>query len=193
MKRILLLASLVSIVSCSTNDEDYFDNTANTEEKSLNVLGNSIADPAKEGSFIKMIDYQGGEHYIWIFRGKMRHITSLLTWNGLWNKDKRKFSSTYNTDWGSIHFFTQRPLGTPLSENNGLRESIEDGRVFFIENNTLSYITSPDVFNNVYKFNRNAIQKVSYIRNVYVLSSDGVLIEKYKMSDGKTYNKGANL
>lgn len=68
-------------------------------------------------------------------------------------------------------------------------KSLEDGRIFFREGNTLRYIQNISTFNQ-YQFNGNLIQNVSYVRDVF----NGPFIEPALYDTaGKKYSNAGTL
>jgi len=98
----------------------------------------------QNGWFIGIND---GRQY-WFFEDKWRYIQSYDTYVGLFISNKQPF--TYLTT--SI---IPTPTGLPITSTNGLR-ILPSGQIYFLEGNTVRYITSWAVFAK-YHFNPDAL------------------------------------
>lgn len=88
MKKILFAAGILLAFSCS-GDDAYLGEQISHEQESLVEMQNATSNVNEyhEGDFISV--YQNGETFLcWIFLGKIRHVDSPLTWNGLFISNK---------------------------------------------------------------------------------------------------------
>ncbi|WP_406824152.1 hypothetical protein [Pedobacter sp. KACC 23697] len=104
-----------------------------------------------EGNFYR--DDSNGKIY-WCFVGKLRHVESIETFNGLFDN-----ASNYVFHTNGI---SPNLIGDPLVLDNGLINDVNTGKVYFRRSNYIHYISSAEAF-NTYHFSWAAITDVNGI------------------------------
>lgn len=101
-------------------------------------------------------DNSNGRVY-WFAYGKLRHVQSSGTLNGLFTGATRPENMFYSNALGP-----NAPYGQPLTPNNGLINDTSTGKVYFRRENYIYYINSEALFNQMH-FSWAAITNVSNI------------------------------
>ncbi|ASK29052.1 hypothetical protein CEY12_02535 [Chryseobacterium sp. T16E-39] len=154
---LLLIGALIAILfstSCSNDSISTDDVVGKEANKSKLIHGQAKFD--FEGKFLK-VTQNGTVFYMWGYRGKLRHIDSQATWDGLFS------SKPFTFEVNSFAEATERTgysIGNPLFIDNGLVRYVPTGRVYFREGNKLVYITSEAAFNR-YHFSWDAVQNIN--------------------------------
>jgi|SRR5690554_433055 len=197
VKKLLVSMSIsLLLMGCSLEDETLTDETIQQEIKlefkdgftkvNTNVSVNSVQQIINEGDFIH-INNNGSGEIVWVFGNKLRHIQSIHTWNGLFNSTK--YIKAYYSSWNNAVSQTNRPIGAPIVPENGIENSLEDGRVFLRIGSTMHYISGSSVFNK-YQLNWNIIYNVDYIRDIRQFPS---LYPSHYITPNGTYTNGGTL
>lgn len=120
----------------------------------------NIASKLNDGDFVKNTSTL---QVYFKFEGKLRHIESLQTLQGLFVIQDDQIKKFTNEQLSAI------TKGTPLAIDNGLVHDVSTGKVYLREGKTIRHISSIEVFNK-YKFNMDALQNVSSLSSYTLLN-----------------------
>lgn len=115
-----------------------------------------------EGHFYN--DHSNGKVY-WFALGKLRHVQSGETLNGLFADATKPEHMFHSNSLGA-----GAPYGNPLTADNGLIHDNSTGKIYFRRQNFIHYISSEQMFNQ-YHFSWAAITNVSNV-NAYTKCQD---------------------
>jgi len=160
----LLGLSVLGLFSCSgendiTNDLNQSDlkNSQKEQLVSRASLGPND-DPRQDGAFIK--NYDNGKVYI-KFEGKLRHVMSLQTLEGLF---KRSEIEIFPANSQSLLTNANATMGEPIGPDNELINHVPTGKVYFREGNIIRHIPTMPILNR-YRFDLGNVRHVSDISN----------------------------
>lgn len=166
MKNLFIISILLfSFFSCTRESNEEL-NYSVSNNLMQNKDPNPTILPSTNGDFIKVTN-NGQIYYCFRFMGQWRHVSSPLTWNGLFTSPKF-FRYSFNSFEEAV-VMTGKGFSSPLLPDNGLINDVTTGKLYFREGNDLRWIPNMTICNN-YKFNINVRQNVNSVSSYNILS-----------------------